>query len=549
MGFDPMTGEPIGRQQAPEQEVMGFDPMTGEPIGRQQAPEQEAGGFDPMTGKPIGRQQAPEQETGGFDPMTGKPIGKQLTQEEAPVPEAGGFDPMTGKPIQNKDKKKSKLPVVIGGIAALILIVVAAVVVFSSGLILGKSGKVMMATANTVKDTPHFVKALKPLSLLNNDKYTVAFSCDVSNVDVSGELRNGGSEKQVSMKLSSNGEKLDLLAGVDSKTAKLQVPALSNYVFVYNYKGKNTGYLLDEVDDDDLEAINTMLEYVGKKTNTKDIYSELFKIFKDELKSIKFVNAEKEEYTVNDKDVNCKGYTAVITSSNMIHIVDKVEKLFNDQYADLLDLDEFELDDFAKEFDDLRDEMEDIDDIELTFYIYKNKLAAIVLENPDTDVKIELCFEGGDYRMQNMVLKMDNYRLRVTGSDNGTKEAFTIETRINGGNKKEIGSLEYNYENGKFSINLSGMTAEGKLTSSKSELNLKISDFKESYYSVSPDLNITIKKGAKMDKYSGKEFDLGNASKDDCMDLAEDIQDKIYDGDFNSMMRLFGIGGSYSYWD
>lgn len=307
---------------------------------------------------------------------------------------------------------------------------------------------------------------------------------------------------------------------------------------------------MDEVDDEDLEIINTMLETIAEKTDTKDIYPELFKIFKDELKSIKFVNAEKEEYTVNDKDVNCKGYTAVITSSNMIHIVDKIEKLINDKYADFLELDEFDLNDFEKTFDDMRDDLEDIDDIELTFYIYKNKLAAIVIENPDVNAKIELCFEGGDYRMQNMLLKMDTYRLWITGSDNGTKENFTFETRINGGNKREIGSLEYNYENGRFSVNLSGMTAEGKLTSSKSELNLKISDFKESYYSVSPDLDITIKKGAKTEKYSGKEFDLGNADKDEYMDLAEDIQDKIYDGDFNSMMRLFGSGGSsYSYWD
>lgn len=480
--------------------------------------------------------------------MTGKPIGQSSAQE------SGGFDPMTGAPIgqapQNKGKKKSKLPVIIGGAAAIVLIAVIVVVALTSGLLLGKSGKVMLAAANTVKDTPHFVEALKPLSILNGDKYTVAFSCDVSNVAMSGELRNSGNEKQVTMKLSSNGEKLDLLAGVDSKTAKLQIPALSNYVFVYNYKGKNTGYLLDEVDDEDLEIINTMLETIAEKTDTKDIYPELFKIFKDELKSIKFVNAEKEEYTVNDKDVNCKGYTAVITSSNMIHIVDKIEKLINDKYADFLELDEFDLNDFEKTFDDMRDDLEDIDDIELTFYIYKNKLAAIVIENPDVNAKIELCFEGGDYRMQNMLLKMDTYRLWITGSDNGTKENFTFETRINGGNKREIGSLEYNYENGRFSVNLSGMTAEGKLTSSKSELNLKISDFKESYYSVSPDLDITIKKGAKTEKYSGKEFDLGNADKDEYMDLAEDIQDKIYDGDFNSMMRLFGIGGSsYSYWD
>lgn len=94
--------------------------------------------FDPMTGEPI-----EEQPTGGFDPMTGEPIG-QTTQQ------AGSFDPMTGAPVTQKPK--SKVPVVVGAVAGVVVLVV--LLVFGgikSGLFLGKSGKVLLAANQYIK--------------------------------------------------------------------------------------------------------------------------------------------------------------------------------------------------------------------------------------------------------------------------------------------------------------------------------------------------------------------------------------------------------------
>lgn len=192
----------------------------------------------------------------------------------------------------------------------------------------------------------------------------------------------------------------------------------------------------------------------------------------------------------------------------------------------------------AEMFDGIREELEDMDDIEMTFYLYKNKLAGIVLRVPDQDAEAELCFEGGDYRMQNMTLKVDGQRYRLSGSDEDKKEKFTLETR-NGSDREQVAKLEYNYDNGKFSVNLDGVTISGKLISSKSEVNLKISDVESYYYSVSPDLSITVKKGAKMEKYDGKQFDLGKADEDDYRELLEDIQDKMYDKDLDWLMYLY----------
>jgi len=569
MAFDPMTGEPIKPQPSPEPEIKpqeetgGFDPMTGQPIGRQQPqpePIQETGGFDPMTGEPIRKQPSPEseikpQETGGFDPMTGQPIGQQ--PQQTPIQEAGGFDPMTGQPINTTNgnnngskKKKSAMPFLIGGVAV-IAVVLFVIVGILSGLFLGKSGKVMLAAANTLKDRPRFVETFeKTFGILSQSKYTIAFSGDADDIKVDGELRTGGKEKQLSLQFKDGSTKFDLTAGIDAKNVSVQMPQLSSYVFVYDYNKAVTGYLEDAFDEDEIEMLNSALKSIVEDTDVKKLSSKLFKICKDELKSIKFVNADEKEFTIDEKDVVCKGYTAVVTSSNMIHIADEMEDLITDEYVSLLSpfmsetmsmggsVDTEGL--IADAFDELRDDLDDMEDIEISFYVYKNKLAGIILEIPDEDAKAELCFQGGDYRMQNMLLKAGDERIRLEGSSDKSKEEFTLRTG-SGSNKYTFASLEYTYESGKFTIEFDDGNTKirGKLTGSHSEVNLAVNDISEYYYAVSPNLNITFKKGAKMEKLDGKEFDLNKADEDACMDLVEDITDKIYDKGYDYLLDLF----------
>ena len=529
MTFDPMTGKPI---EDNEESSLQFDPMTGEPINQSAAPQQNApGGFDPMTGEPINQSAAPQQNApGGFDPMTGKPINQSAAaQQNAP----GGFDPMTGKPIK---AKKKKLPIFIGIAAAVAVFAVVVCAVISSGLFLGKSGKVMKAAANTFKDQPHIMKVLEPLSALAGDKFTVSASGEVNGNQISGEARVSGKEKQVSVLLDFESyPKVEMLAGIDSKSVKVQIPVVSKKVFVYNYKEKNTGYLVDEIDD--IDTVNAMLESFAQGSNN-DIYKELTKVVLKEFTSLELVNAEKEEFTINDKDVNCKGYTAIVTGNNFIHIIDGMEDIINNNYAFLYDNELLDTEDLVDEFDDLRDEFEDMEDIHATFYIYKNQLAAIRLEGEDLDGKMELSFEGGDYRMQNMTFKSGSYRVQLKGEDNGSKEKFTLKTRNgNGSRSQDIGSLEYNYENDKVTISVGAYSIEGKLTKSGSGLTMKIDRLGSYYGPYLEDVELTISKNVKMEKYSGKEFDLGNADEDELMELGEEIQDELYDSDLYYLLE------------
>ena len=515
MTFDPMTGKPIEENDASS---VQYDPMTGEPISQPEAPQQEVGGFDPMTGMPIGQGATPEQGVAGFDPMTGMPIGQ-----------GAGYNPM---PEQNPKGKNNKLPLLIGVAAAVIVFAVLVFAVISSGLFLGKSGKVMNAINNTFKDKPHFVEALEPLDILNGNKYTVSVSGEMDGDKVSGELRVNDKEKQVSITLDYDGyPKLEVLAGIDSKSVKAQIPAVSKNVFVYNYTQNNKGYLVDEFDD--IDELNSLLESLSKSSN-KNLSEEIKKVIVNEFKSLKFTNAEKDEYTINEKDVTCKGYVATVTSDNLVNIVDGIEAVMNDYYASMYDNDMLDTDDIAEEFEDLREEFEYFDDIEISFYIYKNKLAAIKLDGEDMDQKVELCFEGGDYRMQNMTLKSGSYKLLIKGEDNGSKEEFTLKER-NGSDSEQIGSLEYNYDSGKFDITVGSKNVSGKLIKSGSGLTVKMEEIDIDYYYfysyTLKNLELTISESVKMEKYQGKEFDLGNADEDKFIELREDIIDELYDND------------------
>ena len=532
MQFDPMTGKPIEENEDNE---MNFDPMTGEPINKKTQDEQPIG-FDPMTGEPI-YQKAEEQQPVGFDPMTGEPI-YQKAEEQQPT----GFDPMTGEAIYRKSEEKpEKKPkyAIIGGIAVAVVAVVAVIFVMSTGLFMGKAGRILVATANTLKDSPKFVEALEGLSIIAEDKFTISASCEYDGAKVSGELRSSNKEKQIYALLSSEDfSKFELWAGVDSKSAKVWVPDIYKKVFVYKYTDKNKGYLMDSMSDDEIEELNSLLKSVaeGSKDSSK-VEKQLRKVIKNEFKNLKITNASKEIFTVNDKDVNCKGYEVTFTEKNMMNILDGIEDVIKDNYEDIYDSDIIDEDYISDFYDELRDDFDDMEDIELTFYIYRNKLAAIILDTEDDD-DIQICFEGGDYRTQNMQIKSGFYKVQLKGADDGTEERLVLRDRYKGDNDwSEIAKLNYNYDSGDFSVSYGSSGIEGELKKSKSELEFSLTSIKMYGDRISPEFKICISKGAKFDKYDGKTFDLGNASEDDFEEMLEEVQDKIYDKDLDG---LFG---------
>lgn len=491
--------------------------------------------FDPMTGKPVEEEQKEVQKEAqevqkeksvvNFDPMTGEPVNRQEQDQGV------NFDPMTGERIgastQNQ-RSQRKLLIMAGSIAGAVIILI--LLIFGgirSGLFLSKSGKVLLATGNTLKDMPHFVETLEATAEIFKDEYTVEFNTDEYGVEIGGAFISADKQKQLTARVEYGGDTIEGFAGVDSDSVMVQVPALSNKVFVYNYKGENTGAIMDYVDDDGIDMVNSLLEQIGTSGNDSyKVREKIAGVIAKEWKSLKFKSVGKEEFTVNDKDVMCKGYQTTITGDNIWNVIEGSYQAIEDQslYA-LVDILARRVNIMLIRWDYLEDDLEDLEDVDVTFYLYKNQLAAIIIENEDLDDDIKLYFEGGDYRLQNIILKSGSERISLKGSDDGTTEKFKL--RVKGSYSDDAISLEYDYgDDGRFKMDNGYASVSGKLYKKGKTVNLSI-DGNDSF----PDLDFTVTKGARLQKFNGDKFDIGNADEDEIEDLVDDISDELYDYD------------------
>lgn len=195
-------------------------------------------------------------------------------------------------------------------------------------------------------------------------------------------------------------------------------------------------------------------------------------------------------------------------------------------------------------FEEMRADVKDMEDIELSFYIYKNKIACIKMEYTETDNVIEIAFQGGDYRLQNIKMTTESEwgerTFEIKGSVSGSKEKLKF---IENGNKDGALEIEYDYKSGNFSIqrdSYKNIDIEGNLKPSKSKLVVTIDWFSYGNTSLSgAKLELTLSKHAKMSKYKGKEFDLGNASEDEWEDMKEDFEDAWDDYDMDELLNYF----------
>lgn len=305
--------------------------------------------FDPMTGKPIKAE--PTQMR--FDPMTGEPIKAESTQIR--------FDPMTGKPIGRvsmavKKKKLNK------GQKALI-IMVSIVMIFAigvwgvcSGTFLDKSGKVAVAMANTLIESADLLQNMDQWKIVKKD-------------------RNSG----------------------------VRVASLSNslpLVVAQGYRTDSIGFLDDILKEywtqNSLDGLNRICDNLYEAMGRRENVITLVKLFMEEYKTLDFRDAGTKIFEIDGRDCKSKGYRTTLDSDFMSQILDDIEDLAEGDMERYFDSDT----DTEQMFDLCQDMMDDFPDMDVTFYIYKNKLACIEFEYDFEDIQI--AFSGGSTRMQNI---------------------------------------------------------------------------------------------------------------------------------------------------
>lgn len=552
MRFDPMTGEPI-----PEEPEQRFDPMTGEPIN------QNAGGsgqkFDPMTGEKIMNEDIPM-----FDPETGEPLGRNaggtgnrrfdpmtgemITDEDIPM-----FDPDTGEPLNGNvgGGRKFVFKKWMIAIPVAAVVVVAGVGVAKGSGLSGKAGKVAVAAAKTFSEAPAIVEDLKSFSVLGEDSYTVTVNVDAGiegeSVEASVVYANKSDEKQVSGDVSVAGyANFDFVVGIDSEEVTAQFPFLSDDVFFYNYVEEKDGFLVDALDDAgiDIEVVDEIIATIASSDSQKDtikaMAKEMKSVLKDTGKSLEFESASEAYYEVDGSDCKCKGYTTTVDEDVVSDLWNGLTDIFDEYYGEDLD-GIMELADADYTMSELYDQVDDaigyLSDVDLTFYIYKNQLAAILIEVDHEEM--EIIFHGGDTRLDDIELTYDGDTvMELTTEKSGSEEEYTLEMidMYGDGDMTKLGSLIYDTKDGNYDLDIyvddESMTISGNIQSSSKGVTVTVDSFDiDNYYygNIDLGLSVAVSQGASIEKLSGDRFDIGNASEDDFYDLAEKYGDTLED--------------------
>ena len=159
---------------------------------------------------------------------------------------------------------------------------------------------------------------------------------------------------------------------------------------------------------------------------------------------------------------------------------------------------------------------DDMPDMDVTFYIYKNKLACIEIEADGDDMQI--IFHGGDTRMQNVeVLVNDDTVLELEGETSGKVEESRLY--IDG---SKVATVEYDYGSGDYEANIGNYARlNGTLKSDR-----KGFAFTCDADDISVEVNLS--KGADLEEISGDTIDIGNASEREINDLWMEYMDLIY---------------------
>lgn len=496
--------------------------------------------FDPKTGELIGGElDTPTQ------PQSGQPDFQQSQQYDYNMNQQQSYQqnyqqPQQPQPPQNNGKNKK---ILLGaGIGCGAVAVIAVIVFVVSQLLLSNPvAKISLAAVNTLKGG-QLTELFNPKGIINKDGMSVDVSLDADDIKAGASVayQQSKSRKAVSGKLDMEifDEELALEGTVelDKDRIALNIPQLDDTIYTYYYTGENDGFLidlLDDVDDDILDMVNEALTKayeLGYEKESDEVSKALLELVMAELEEMDMEELDKEEFEVNGKKVKCGGYLVTVTEDNLLHVLEGLADVYADYYADALDdmLDELDMD-MDDLFDELEDELEDeFEDIELSFYLYKEQFACVKAEVDDSIVSVY--FHGGDYPAQNMevILEYDDeeYNLcMLEGSVKNQVETLTLEIA-----DTKICEINYNQKTGEVEIDggkYLDFELSGVVTRKGNTLTVELDDLEIDGMDVTG--SFTISGDADIKLPEGEEFDLGNASKHDLLDLVEDLEDEFED--------------------
>ena len=513
--------------------------------------------FDPVTGQPIPAGQPENQSTAGSQPqenpyVTGQNTAQMPPQENPYVmgqnrqntvqtpPPQNPYDPLAAPQPSNKKNAKILIGIIIGVVA---VIAVALICCAASGVFTSKNKKVLKAAKNTFVPN-ELMKDLNPgTALIAGGNYTLAVELagetDGEDIGIKASYQQNAEQKMHSVngKVEYSGASVDFHEYMDEDGLLISVPKLYPDVFGYYFNEEKDGYAAEILGNDFFDAFDDLcLTSMNDMASSAKMSAAYLKVLEDNYNALEFENVPKATFQVEGKDVTCKGYQTTLTEENLDACLDELSAVYDTYNKNTirdvktmckeLGLDDDDIKDLDNNaFDSLKDKIDGMPDLDVTFYIYKNRLAAVVVTGTDEtgDMELDVEFRGGTTPTQNTFitygLNGDSGTVKILGKTEDSVEKTKI-VEVYGGEKTTLASINYDYANKELEVETGDSDIMATIDNSDKGLVIDMEDL----YSSST-LKLTLKRGSNIKKPEGDVFDIGTASEDDFYDLIYDIQD------------------------
>ncbi len=507
-----------------EKKIIGYDAQTGEPIYEEVSAAEPVAEAAPETVNEETTAQAAEETAPVQEPVN------SYVEETAPVYTEASAE-------ATADNKKKMGLVIIGIAAALVIAIVVLLIVF----VFAKKPKdiVNEACENTFASFSNGDNLL--FTAFSPEGFDKASECTIT---MEGSIEDTWAEEEVTfdVNVAADESKLQIYGGIDLSEVEelpyidavielndsklLVASSLLKNVYAYDYTEECDGAIADYLEEEDIPTsmINDMLAgYYAQLNNAiknPEQYEEYVESFEEVIDNLEYEKIDAEDFEVDGKDRSCKGYKMIITSDDMADFMEAYKELINsamdenftssfeeltgESYEDIMD----------EAFDEIYGELEDMDDVEINFYVYNKALAAITCEVEGEE--LEIAFLGGDYRAQNMTIGAAGTKLKISSEIEDGVETLTVKFA-----KEEVFSYEYDAESGDLTINVLGEEISGiNIRSDKKEWVLSFDDLEFEDIKINGLIKITTE--AEFEDLDGDEVVINDLSEDDLMDVIMD---------------------------
>lgn len=458
-----------GQGGYPQQNGYGNQPQSGYQQNGYGGQPQNMGGYGQINNQPQqnGYGNQPQQGFGQNIGGQGQQLhGYQQNNYQQPQMNNYGQNPgyMQSPNYTQPPKKK-------GGVAVVIIAGVAVIGLVIGGVlfVLGSNPKAQIAkAAKKTFETPYIVEAIMETDF--KDAKGCVINLDLEDKEADEKMSLGlAVDDSINFNLKLDYEGSDVPGGLygNMSLVDYEVACKLNMQDVdmqFKFDLDKSSELLDELLEDSGMTIDDLKKAIDEARNSVDESSKdsdeqvekLSETWEQYLKNMKFEKGKKEFVAIDGKEIECKTFNALLSK-------DETEKLFDDLYAILESADTNG--DIKYEMDDILDTIFDGEDVHLCVGIYKGALAKISLKHGELDdcEEVQLQFNGGEFRAQNMQLVVDEDAvLQVKGDSDGNSEEYALLIGEYG-KLEEVASYEFDKSSGKLDIVVEDKKLPGKL--------------------------------------------------------------------------------------